>query len=312
MRVRARTRRTRSQVLLVGDMAPSTRTTSTSSGNSLCVHQRAADDVDLLGQVDRATRRGRGRTCGSPSSRRARRWRGYLIAHCSLPHRGEQEGNCSRSFAISATVAPWRKIAPVGHACTHLPHEVQVADSPHGWARSVITNGSTPRARHVPGVRPSISSQARTQRGAEDAAVVVDAEALVAGVHGQLRVQVVEADVIDALRRRQRLQLAVAVRHAHRADVVALREEQLEDHPRGTRPASELAVRTTMPSATRVTQAGKSLATRPARPGTAGRRRPRTGRRGGTGSGCRCRSRAPRRAASGPRWRRRACRRSSA
>ena len=37
-----------------------------------------------------------------------------------------------RSFSISATVEPCRKMAPVGHPCTHLPQEVQVGESPQG------------------------------------------------------------------------------------------------------------------------------------------------------------------------------------
>jgi hypothetical protein len=37
-----------------------------------------------------------------------------------------------RSRSISATVEPWKKRAPVGQACTHLPQEVQVGESPQG------------------------------------------------------------------------------------------------------------------------------------------------------------------------------------
>ena len=55
-------------------------------------------------------------------------------------------------------------MAPVGQACTHLPHEVQVGDSPHGWFRSVITRAMVPRPATSQVCAPSISSQTRTQR----------------------------------------------------------------------------------------------------------------------------------------------------
>src|SRR5262249_44869604 len=74
--------------------------------------------------------------------------------------------NCSRvrSFSISATVEPCRKIAPVGHACTHLPHDVQVTDSPHGWFMSVMTRALVPRPMTSHVCTPSTWSHTRTQR----------------------------------------------------------------------------------------------------------------------------------------------------
>ena len=67
-------------------------------------------------------------------------------------------------LAVSATVEPSRKIAPVGQAITHLPHDVQVGESPQGWFRSVMTRDVVPRPATSQVCAPSISSQARTQR----------------------------------------------------------------------------------------------------------------------------------------------------
>ena len=75
----------------------------------------------------------------------------------------------------------------------------------------------------------------------------------------QLGIAVGIVDVRDAELLRQRLQLAVAVGDADRADVVALGEQQFEDRSCGScRSRSELVV-TSIPSSTRVTQAGKQL-----------------------------------------------------
>ena len=67
--------------------------------------------------------------------------------------------------------------------------------------------------------------------------------------------------MVDALAARQLLQLAVAVGHAHGADVVALRQQQLQDHRAGSSTSFGVDVRTTIPSPARVTQAGNSAAT---------------------------------------------------
>ena len=92
----------------------------------------------------------------------------------------------------------------------------------------------------------------------------------------------------------QVLQLAVAVGHADRADVIALGEEQLDDHPAVFAEAFGVSVWTSMPSCTVVTQAGCKLArardldqAQPASRHFARRHRD------GTASGSRCRPRAP-------------------
>ena len=75
---------------------------------------------------------------------------------------------------------------------------------------------------------PSISSHTRTQRAAQDAAVVVEHEARMRHVDRQARRIVGIADVGDAEALRQSLQLAMAVGDADRAEVVALDEQQLQ------------------------------------------------------------------------------------
>ena len=65
--------------------------------------------------------------------------------------------------------------------------------------------------------------------GAQDAAVVIHHEAFVRSVHGQAGVLIGEVDVRHAQLERQRLQVAVAVHHAHRANVVALGEQQFQN-----------------------------------------------------------------------------------
>ena len=65
---------------------------------------------------------------------------------------------------------------------------------------------------------------------AENAAVVVQNEAGMRDIHRQPRVVVGEADVGEAERLRQRLQFAMAVGDADRADMVALDEQQLQRH----------------------------------------------------------------------------------
>src|SRR5208283_5625478 len=74
---------------------------------------------------------------------------------------------------------------------------------------------------HVPDVGAlDFGADADTAR-AQDAAVVVEHEARVRGVHGERPVAVGVADVGDAQLLGQRLQLAVVVGDAHGADVVA-------------------------------------------------------------------------------------------
>ena len=134
-----------------------------------------------------------------------------------------------RSLRISPTVLPFANSAPVGHTCTHFPQLVQVSESPQGSPRSEITREFVPRPQHVPGVRAFHFVAHADAARAQDAAVVVEAETFVADIHGQRRKLVAEAYVIDAELRGQILQLAVAVHHADRADVVALGEQQFDD-----------------------------------------------------------------------------------
>ena len=71
---------------------------------------------------------------------------------------------------------------------------------------------------------------------------------------GKRRELVAETHVIDAQRRGQVLQFAGAVRHADRADVIALGQQQLDDQLALATAAVGVSVRTTMPSSTGVRQ----------------------------------------------------------
>ncbi len=65
---------------------------------------------------------------------------------------------------------------------------------------------------------------------AKDAAVVVEHVPLLREVHRQRGVAIGEAHAGDAERDGQRLKFAVAVGDAHRAEVIALGQQQLDDH----------------------------------------------------------------------------------
>ena len=58
---------------------PSTRLMSTCSRKNLVVDDRAVDQVELLAELDQCVRPYRETTCGSRSSRRARRWRAFVL-----------------------------------------------------------------------------------------------------------------------------------------------------------------------------------------------------------------------------------------
>ena len=118
--------------------------------------------------------------------------------------------------------------APVGQTCTHLPQRVQLRFAPV-LVQVGDDHGVDAAAHHIPHVRAfDLGADPHAAR-AEDAAIVVDGEALVRGVDRQFGIAIGQADVGQPLVLRQGLQLAVAVGHADRADVVALGEQQLED-----------------------------------------------------------------------------------
>ena len=203
---------------------------------------------------------------------------------------------------ISATVEPWRRARRSGRPARTCRSEVQVGDVAPGWFRSVMTRASSAAAGDVPGVRALDLVADPHAAGAEDAAVVVDAEPLVADVDvdspGSL---VVEAHVVHAdVRRpgpaarsgrwpRRPSRRGCARRRAARRSSAGTRASRsvcgLDLHALGDRG-----------------HAGRQQPVRAARPrpGRAGRRRRREARRGGTASGCRCRPRAAPRGSSGP------------
>ena len=113
---------------------------------------------------------------------------------------------------------------------THLPHSVQVSESPQGWLRSVMIVGLGAAAGDVLGARAfDVPADADAAR-AKDAAVVVHAEQPVRAVHAPFREAVIVAHVVHALAVGEGLEFAMAVGHADRADVVALGEQQFQRH----------------------------------------------------------------------------------
>ena len=103
-------------------------------------------------------------------------------AHCFFSRVGDQvRQRTARSLAPSRRrSSPCRKSAPVGQACTHLPHEVQVGDVAPGLVQVGDDPGVDAAAGDVPGVRALDLVADPDAARAEDAAVVVDAEPLVA------------------------------------------------------------------------------------------------------------------------------------
>ena len=84
-------------------------------------------------------------------------------------------------------------------------------------------------AHNVPNVRAFDLGADTNAAGAEDAAVVVEGEALVRGIDGELRVAIGQPYMGETLLLGESLELAVAIGDADRADVVALGKEKFED-----------------------------------------------------------------------------------
>jgi hypothetical protein len=158
---------------------------------------------------------------------------GFLVdLHTPHSSRGHPESTAGKlcCFSISATVAPLSKSAPVGQTCTHLPQLVQLWLRPPRLVEVDDHPAVDPAAHHIPHMRAlDLVADAHAAR-AEDAAVVVQRVALVAGIHGQVGVEIVVAHMVHADLGGFPLQLAVAVHHADRAHVVAFGKEQFQDH----------------------------------------------------------------------------------
>ena len=163
-----------------------------------------------------------------------------------------------RSRSISETVAPFEQragraghdaLAARGAGVRVAPGLVEVGDDPGFGAAAGDILGAG--ALDVP-AHPHAA-------GAEDAAVMVHAEKRVGVVHLPLGEIVLVADVVHALAAGEGLEFAMAVGDAHRADMVALGEQQFSVIRRYLRRRS-LSVLMSMPSATLVVQAGSSLA----------------------------------------------------
>src|SRR5579864_668615 len=85
-------------------------------------------------------------------------------------------------------------------------------------------------SHHVPGMRAfNLVTDANATR-AQNAAVVIDDEALMRSVDHSFRVSIRKVNVGDAEFLRQELQVAVAVRNTYGTNVIALGKEQLDDH----------------------------------------------------------------------------------
>src|SRR6266498_2095626 len=87
-------------------------------GVLLHVGQRAVDDVHPPSQVEK--RHMAARAAAKPDRRKLQ------TIHCFFSRAVVINTSRERSRSISATVEPWRKIATVGQASTHFPHEVQL------------------------------------------------------------------------------------------------------------------------------------------------------------------------------------------
>jgi hypothetical protein len=83
---------------------------------------------------------------------------------------------------------------------------------------------------HIPDVGPLNLIADPHAAGAQDAAVVIEAEARMGGIHRALRILIREAAVIHPHRHRHVLQLAVAIGDAEGTDMVAFGKEQLDRH----------------------------------------------------------------------------------
>ncbi len=83
---------------------------------------------------------------------------------------------------------------------------------------------------HVPGMRALDLVANPDATRAQNAAVVIDDEAVVRGVDIFFRIAIRKAHMRNAETLRQHLHLAVTVRDADRADMIALGEQQLKDH----------------------------------------------------------------------------------
>ena len=95
----------------------------------LHVDERAVDEIDLSGQVDQELVEVKERHV-APGAAAQPHGCQLQMFHCFFSRALMRYGSIDRSRFISATVEPWPKIAPVGQACMHLPHDVQVGDFP--------------------------------------------------------------------------------------------------------------------------------------------------------------------------------------
>ncbi len=101
-------------------------------------------------------------------------------------HQVSSRAGIARRFTISATDRPFSKSAPVGQTCTHLPQPVQVSDDPQGSIEIGDDLAVDAAAHHVPGMRAFDFVANPHAAGAQNAAVVIDDEALVRGIDRQL------------------------------------------------------------------------------------------------------------------------------
>ena len=109
----------------------------------------------------------------------------FILLIGGPPALGSDSGRNWRFLAFRQRTCPFSNRRPVGQTCTHLPHSVQVSDSPQGCVQIGDDAAVDAAAHHVPGVRAFDLIAHAHAAGAQDAAVVVEDESVVRGVHRQ-------------------------------------------------------------------------------------------------------------------------------
>src|SRR5208337_4202750 len=175
------------------------------------------------------TRRGPGTTCGIRSSRPATWLPASDVPLLLLPGVDQEREHRPVAFHLSDRGALGED-GPGGAGLHALAARRTGRRCSPGLMHIGDDAGVHPAMRDVPGVGAFDLVADPHATGTEDAAVVVDAEPLVADIHGQLGVEIVEPNVVHADPLGKVLELAVAVGHAHGTYVVALGEEKLDDH----------------------------------------------------------------------------------
>ena len=175
-------------------------------------------------------RRGPGTTCGSRSSRRARRsplWVLSSRAWCSwvaLPHQGQVGKELPPLGHLGHGGALVGQAPRSGRRARTCRRRCRTRTRPTDCSRSLMMNDLMPRPLTSLVWAPSISSQTRTQRVQRMQRLWSRRKRSCELSTLQVGIAVRQVDVVDAELLGHGLQFAVAVGDADRADVVALGE----------------------------------------------------------------------------------------